>query len=124
MEVKCRNVVFISFSVRLRLVFFIFLGQWNHSSSSDPQIYILNDISGLIVNTSIYKFFISVLEYVGPKYRTFVANMSIAIFFTLASSLLPWIAYWIEDWRMFTIATSAPLAFAVFTPWFVPESAR
>lgn len=65
-----------------------------------------------------------VLEYVGPKWRTFVANMSIAIFFTFAASILPWIAWFLADWRVLCYVTSAPLAIAIFTPWFVPESAR
>lgn len=64
------------------------------------------------------------LEYVGPKWRTFVANMSIAIFFTIASTALPWIAYYIADWRLLAVVTSAPLCLAVFTPFVVPESAR
>lgn len=64
------------------------------------------------------------LEYVGPKWRTFVANMSIALFFTMAASLLPWIAYWLADWRLLCVATSAPLLVAALTPWLVPESAR
>ncbi|XP_034244931.1 organic cation transporter protein [Thrips palmi] len=68
--------------------------------------------------------YILVLEYVGPKWRTFVANMSIAIFFTMAASLLPWLAYWLADWRLLCIATSAPLLLAALTPWLVPESAR
>lgn len=67
---------------------------------------------------------ISVLEYVGPKWRTFVANMSIAIFFTMASCSLPWIAYYLLDWKLFAIVTSAPLALSILTPWLVPESAR
>lgn len=67
---------------------------------------------------------IIVLEYVGPKYRTFVANMSIAIFFTIAACLLPWIALFLSNWRMLAFATSAPLMLAIFTPWLVPESAR
>ncbi|XP_053673167.1 organic cation transporter protein [Anopheles nili] len=68
--------------------------------------------------------YILVLEYVGPKWRTFVANMSIALFFTTASCALPWIAYYLADWKMFAIVTSAPLALAIFTPLLVPESAR
>lgn len=67
---------------------------------------------------------VSVLEYVGPKWRTFVANMSIAIFFTLASCSLPWIALWVADWRWLSVVTAAPLALAIITPWMVPESAR
>ncbi|KAG7213591.1 hypothetical protein KM043_002845 [Ampulex compressa] len=68
--------------------------------------------------------YILVLEYVGPKWRTFVANMSIALFFTGAACVLPWIAYYLADWRMTCIATSAPLVLAIATPWLVPESAR
>lgn len=60
----------------------------------------------------------------GPKWRTFVANMSIALFFTTAACVLPWIAYYLADWRMTTIVLSIPLAISVLTPWLVPESAR
>lgn len=71
------------------------------------------------------KYLIStVLEYVGPQWRTFVANMSIAIYFTMATCLLPWMAYFIADWKMLCIATSVPLLLVVVTPWIVPESAR
>ncbi|XP_032671207.1 organic cation transporter protein-like isoform X1 [Odontomachus brunneus] len=68
--------------------------------------------------------YILVLEYVGPKWRTFVANMSIALFFTFAACILPWIAYFLADWRMTCISISVPLALAVAAPWLVPESAR
>ncbi|KAL2740573.1 organic cation transporter protein [Vespula squamosa] len=68
--------------------------------------------------------YILVLEYVGPKWRTFVANMSIAIFFTFASCILPWIAYFLADWRLTCLATSVPLILAVISPWLIPESAR
>lgn len=60
----------------------------------------------------------------GPRYRTFVANMSIAIFFTMAACMLPWIAYYLANWRILAVVTSAPLLLAVFTPLVVPESAR
>lgn len=68
--------------------------------------------------------FFLVLEYVGPKWRTFVANMSIALFFTFAACILPWIAYFLANWRMTCIAISVPLVLAVAAPWLVPESAR
>lgn len=64
------------------------------------------------------------LEYVGPRWRTFVANMSIAIFFTTAACLLPWIALYIKDWQVLALVTSAPLCLSLLTPWLVPESAR
>ncbi|KAG7200650.1 hypothetical protein KM043_001206 [Ampulex compressa] len=68
--------------------------------------------------------YILVLEYVGPKWRTFAANMSYGIFYTLAAMVLPWMAYYIGDWRIFALATSIPLASVVFTPCLVPESVR
>ncbi|KAJ6641366.1 Carcinine transporter, partial [Pseudolycoriella hygida] len=66
----------------------------------------------------------AVLEYVGPKYRTFIANMSIAVFFGSAACAIPWIAYYVSDWKLLSIYTSAPLLLALFTPFVVPESAR
>lgn len=50
--------------------------------------------------------------------------MSIAIFFTIAACLIPWIALWLKSWQWLSIATSAPLCLAIFTPWLIPESAR
>ncbi|KAH9642669.1 hypothetical protein HF086_011026 [Spodoptera exigua] len=72
---------------------------------------------GLAFDNCFTMMYILVLEYVGPKWRTFVANMSIALFFTLAASLLPWIALWADDWRMFAMGTSLPFALAILTPW-------
>ncbi|XP_072948572.1 carcinine transporter-like [Epargyreus clarus] len=79
---------------------------------------------GLAYDNCFVIMYIIVLEYVGPKWRTFVANMSIAVYFTFAACLLPWIALGVADWRRYTLATSVPLALAAVTPWFVPESAR
>lgn len=50
--------------------------------------------------------------------------MSIALFFTLASCALPFIALFISDWKIFAIVTSVPLGLAFITPFVVPESAR
>ncbi|KAK2579265.1 hypothetical protein KPH14_008225 [Odynerus spinipes] len=68
--------------------------------------------------------FIIVIEYVGPKYRTLFANMSFGIYFAAAAGLLPWIAYWIADWRILSIVTAFPMIVAFVGPWIVPESAR
>lgn len=68
--------------------------------------------------------FIITIEYVGPKYRTLVANMSFGIYFAIAASILPWIAYWIADWRILSWATALPLITAFLAPWIAPESAR
>lgn len=50
--------------------------------------------------------------------------MSIAIFFTSAAVVLPYIALGLSNWRHLAIVTSVPLALALLTPLFVPESAR
>ena len=53
-----------------------------------------------------------------------VANLSIAIFFTAGTTLLPWIAWAIRDWRYFSLITAVPMASALAAYWIVPESAR
>ncbi|KAJ8676292.1 hypothetical protein QAD02_012079 [Eretmocerus hayati] len=68
--------------------------------------------------------FIIVIEYVGPKYRTLMANMSFGIYFAIASGMLPWIAYWIANWKILSVVSALPLVVAFITPWLVPESAR
>ena len=64
------------------------------------------------------------MEYVGPEKRTLVGNVPLAVFLTLGAASLPWIAYGLADWRLFSIITSAPLALTVIAWWIVPESAR
>ncbi|KAI5703777.1 hypothetical protein M8J76_006486 [Diaphorina citri] len=88
------------------------------------QFAICRFFVGLAFDNCFTMMYILVLEYVGPSWRTFVANMSIAIFFTLAASLLPWIAYYVANWQYLCVITSLPLLVAVITPWIVPESAR
>ncbi|CAH0761922.1 unnamed protein product [Diatraea saccharalis] len=79
---------------------------------------------GLAYDNCFVIMYILVLEYVGPKWRTFVANMSIAVYFTFAACILPWIALGVSDWRYYTLITSVPLVLSILTPWVVPESAR
>ncbi|XP_015127579.1 organic cation transporter protein isoform X1 [Diachasma alloeum] len=85
-------------------------------------------LARLIVGTSFDNcfniLFIITIEYVGPKYRTLVANMSFGIYFAIAASVLPWLAYWIADWRVLSVVTAAPLVVAFLGPWIAPESAR
>ncbi|XP_043271469.1 organic cation transporter protein-like [Venturia canescens] len=88
------------------------------------QFAVCRFLVGLAFDNCFTMMYILVLEYVGPKWRTFVANMSIALFFTAAACLLPWIAYFVADWRWTIVATSVPLVLAIATPWVVPESAR
>ncbi|XP_063698988.1 carcinine transporter-like isoform X2 [Culicoides brevitarsis] len=72
------------------------------------------------VYTMIY---ILIIEYTGVKWRTYIANLSIAVFFTIAACALPFLALYLLDWRLFAVLTSAPLLLAILTPYVVPESA-
>ncbi|XP_013112259.1 beta-alanine transporter [Stomoxys calcitrans] len=92
--------------------------------SSFWQFALMRFFVGFAFDNCFTMMYILVLEYVGPRYRTFVANMSIAIFFTTAACMLPWIAYYLANWKLLAVVTSAPLLLAVFTPLVVPESAR
>lgn len=69
-------------------------------------------------------FYIIVLEYTGVKWRTFVSNMSVGTFFTAAMCLVPWLAIWTQDWKLFAIVTAAPIGLVIFAPLVLPESAR
>ncbi|CAH2069056.1 unnamed protein product, partial [Iphiclides podalirius] len=79
---------------------------------------------GMSFDNCFMMMYILVLEYVGPKHRTWVANMSIALYFGGGCLMLPWLAYFIADWRHFLWVTSLPMALTVFAPLVIPESAR
>ena len=68
--------------------------------------------------------YILLLEYVGPKYRSILGNLSMAIFYTAGTAILPWIAWSIGDWRIFSLATSIPMILVLFSPLIIPESPR
>lgn len=50
--------------------------------------------------------------------------MPVAIFGGAASVSLPWIAYYVADWRVFLWITSLPMFIVIACPWFLPESVR
>ncbi|CAG9782691.1 unnamed protein product [Diatraea saccharalis] len=79
---------------------------------------------GMSYDSCFMMMYILVLEYVGPRHRTWVANMSIALYFGGGCLVLPWLAVWIGDWRTLLLATSLPMLIAIGAPFVVPESAR
>lgn len=68
--------------------------------------------------------YLLVLEYVAPKYRTRITNLSFAIFFTTGAVALPWISLACGYWKKVALATSLPMALAVIAPFIIPESPR
>ncbi|KAI5635852.1 sugar transporter domain-containing protein [Phthorimaea operculella] len=81
-------------------------------------------IVGMACDSLFLIMYILVLEYVGIKHRTWVANMAIAFYFGTGCLVLPWIAWGINDWRYFSLAISAPMLFVLLAPFCVPESTR
>nr|XP_034841238.1 organic cation transporter protein-like [Maniola hyperantus] len=79
---------------------------------------------GMSYDSCFMLMYILVLEYVGPRYRTWVANLSIALYFGGGCLILPWLAVWIGDWRKLLWATTVPFLIVIAVPFTVPESAR
>ncbi|XP_076629833.1 organic cation transporter protein [Colletes latitarsis] len=89
-----------------------------------PQFCICRFIVGLAYDNTFVLAYILVLEYVGPRWRTWTANMSYGIFFTVGGVCLPWMAHGVANWRNLALVTSIPLASAVAAPFLLPESVR
>ncbi|XP_023034599.2 solute carrier family 22 member 13 [Drosophila willistoni] len=74
--------------------------------------------------TVAYQICLAVLENVGVKYRTLIANVFVALFYTPSACLLPWIAYFLNNWRILSLVTSTPIIFGLVLYFFLPESPR
>ncbi|CAK1588466.1 unnamed protein product [Parnassius mnemosyne] len=81
-------------------------------------------LMGMSYDNCLMMIYLLVLEYVAPKYRTIIANMPFAIFFTLGLTILPWISLACGHWKTISLATSIPMALSLLTPLLVPESPR
>ncbi|CAH0722972.1 unnamed protein product, partial [Brenthis ino] len=81
-------------------------------------------IVGTAYDSCFMAMYILVLEYVGPRYRTWVANLSIALYFGGGCLMLPWLALWMSDWRKLLWITTLPILVVIAVPFTVPESAR
>ncbi|CAK9830056.1 Carcinine transporter [Anthophora retusa] len=81
-------------------------------------------LTGMAFDNCINIPLIIVLEYIGIAKRTLVVNITFGVYFAVASTILPWIAYYISNWRYFTYVSAIPLLSVIITPWILPESAR
>ncbi|CAH0401827.1 unnamed protein product [Chilo suppressalis] len=66
--------------------------------------------------------YLLILETTSPKYRTVMANLSFAVFYTTGVTSLPWIALACGHWKTLCLATSIPLASALLAHFILPES--
>lgn len=81
-------------------------------------ISLISNVDLMIIN------YFTVLEYMAVSKRTLVVNVAFGLYFAIASTILPWMAYYISNWRYFTYVTAIPLLSVIITPWILPESAR
>lgn len=88
------------------------------------QFCVCRFIVGVSFDSTFVFAYILVLEYVGPGWRTFVAHVSFGLFYTFGAICMPWMAYFIADWRTFALATTIPLLTVLLMPLFIPESVR
>ncbi|EDV97466.1 GH16889 [Drosophila grimshawi] len=93
-------------------------------SNSFLTFAITRFLVGASFDTCFTMIYILVLEYVGPTYRTFVGNMSLAVFYSPCTMLIPWMALYLGDWRTFAFVGALPIGIALCAYCFLPESAR
>ncbi|CAL1677603.1 unnamed protein product [Lasius platythorax] len=81
-------------------------------------------LTGLAFDNCINIPLIIVVEYMAVKRRTLVVNVAFGLYFAVGSTVLPWIAYYIANWRFFAYVSAVPMMSVFITPWILPESAR
>ncbi|XP_002083782.2 beta-alanine transporter isoform X1 [Drosophila simulans] len=105
--------------------FLALLGSLATSMSTDFFSFAISRfLVGASYDTCFTMVYILVLEYVGPKYRTLVANLSLALFYSPFTMVMPWIALSAGNWRRFSSFASLPIVLAMFSFCLLPESAR
>ncbi|KAH0945542.1 hypothetical protein HN011_010349 [Eciton burchellii] len=81
-------------------------------------------LTGLAFDNCINIPLIIVVEYMAVNRRTLVVNVAFGVYFAIGSTVLPWIAYYVANWRFFAYVTAIPMMNVFITPWILPESAR
>ncbi|XP_043580456.1 carcinine transporter-like isoform X3 [Bombus pyrosoma] len=102
----------------------LFASIFTASANSFWSFAVCRFLTGLAFDNCINIPLIIVLEYMAVSKRTLVVNIAFGVYFAVASTILPWIAYYIANWRYFTYVTAMPLLSVAITPWILPESAR
>lgn len=81
-------------------------------------------VMGMAYDNCMMMAYLIALEYVAPKYRTIMSNMSFALFYAFTVTALPWMVLACGHWKTTSLVTSLPLASAVLALFFLPESPR
>lgn len=64
------------------------------------------------------------MEYIRPSFRTFGLNFCIGVWYCVGCMILPWIAVYTQDWRLFLTFISIPMVIVPISTFFMPESAQ
>lgn len=94
------------------------------TAGSLAEYLVYRFIAGISFDTIFVMMYVLVLEYVGPRRRTLVANLSIALFYTAGTVALPWLAKWVANWRLLCALSAVPMMVSCVAHWILPESAR
>ncbi|XP_016981365.2 solute carrier family 22 member 3 [Drosophila rhopaloa] len=79
-------------------------------------------VVGMAMNNCFLPIYILTLENVGIQYRTLVGNSALAISFTLGACALPWVAYFIRNWRHYAMVVALPVILMILMSLLLPES--
>ncbi|KAF9407186.1 hypothetical protein HW555_012534 [Spodoptera exigua] len=93
-------------------------------ASNFTEFTICRFFMGMSYDNCMMMTYLLVLEYVAPKYRTRMTNLSFALFFTTGIVSLPWISLACGHWKTIALATSLPMALSLLAPFIIPESPR
>lgn len=75
-------------------------------------------LTGISINAAVIN-----IEWVSTRHRAFVGVIG-GVAWSFGNMMLAGFAYLVPDWRLLIMTVTAPLAFAVITWWWIPESAR
>ncbi|KAH8239708.1 hypothetical protein KR032_006923 [Drosophila birchii] len=96
-----------------------FLVGMAHDNCFSP-IYILS-----MFGVSLFAFLIfslTALENVGIKYRALIGNLALALGYPLSAAMVPWIPYFMGNWRHFALTMAVPVFLLMVMCFLIPES--
>ncbi|XP_018321665.1 organic cation transporter protein [Agrilus planipennis] len=104
---------------------FAFLGNLTTLLSSNLILLCLSRfLAGLATDANFVMMYIIVMEYMKPSMRTIGLNLCIGVFYCLSCVMVPWVAVWSGNWRIFLIAVAVPHILVLLFYFLVPESAQ
>lgn len=81
-------------------------------------------VAGAATDSNFIMMYIIVMEYIRPSARTIGLNLTIGVFYCLASMAIPWIAVLTQHWTYFMLAVGVPHLIILVFYFAVPESAQ